>query len=322
MTKAQINKLVKDGDIWPVSSSTDDFDFSDFSYYNSDTKERIYISNDLSLVLRYFFDYFLDYELDEEREGFSQEIKLKEKHYQPGIALKKKLFNDLISEQIDRFNACFSKEDPIYLKNASAKKENFIFDLLAESNNPSKLIEIVKFEIFNGKKIDPTHIENTDISRPLELLRRFYYSDEMEKIYEIILLDENIKYLQKSLSKIENNSGNEHPVTMQGVAIACILKKILLYSSTNLDTAILKYFSGKKTPTKGRRQSLSGFYKGLYDSRTGKIKITISCDNIKTIQGRIDAINGIKYTLTQNELTEAEDLLRQLDKLKNNLNKN
>ena len=71
------------------------------------------------------------------------------------------------------------------------------------------LIETLKFQLFEGKKIRSSNFPFISISDKFKLLDEYFYTQEMEEVYQAAEIDENIKFLQekiKELSHPKNNS--------------------------------------------------------------------------------------------------------------------
>lgn len=215
MTEEQLQQLIKDEDISPgFLDESYPQQFSNYSITSSDGLIHS-VSRDIHEIVRECYYEHLNnlYCKDAIEFGFKIIINDRLNYYPQSKERQIKLLEDLIEEKarvkdaMELIDAAVS-ECEFVLKDSYC---NLLGSIIAESenmwfwkiydDNGLKLLEILKFEIFKGRKIEFT----SDIN--IEEIARFFEQlgeEVFEEVFKNILVLKKIEYLKQRLADIQN----------------------------------------------------------------------------------------------------------------------
>jgi len=200
MTKEQIDILVSDGDILPGEGMLK-------------TKNDLYISmsKEVKLLLNKVLGWYIqdhvygDGFITGTAERFKKRVLSTMNDFLKTNNQKVKFLEEKIQSEILRLE--YLRTDFPWEQTVEDIKECALLHMDNDTLEP--LIETLKFQLFEGKKMRKSDFPFISISDSFKLLDEYFYTQEMEEVYQAAEIDENIKFLQekiKELSPKKNNS--------------------------------------------------------------------------------------------------------------------
>lgn len=196
MTKEQIDILVKDGDIVPGEG---------LIYLH---EKQYGLGEAFFETLKKIFERYLHHKLYGDYFSFSGSIELYQNRIKSRIeelSLSKDQQINFLNSKIQEEVNCLEKLRTGFPWEESIKdrKESWYYHIL---NKLETVIELLKFKILKGEKINSIDFTFTDFLPSFYLLDEYFLSNSMEEIYEVVAIEENIKFLQGKINQIENQN--------------------------------------------------------------------------------------------------------------------
>ncbi len=193
MTSEQINILVKDGDIWPESSSK--YRHTPQAYFtNYDNNETYVVSDELFDILNHIFKDKIRFEVDFEHDLFKTLVTNKMGLISPSKEHKIIFYNTLIQDQNKQLSDIIQGN----YYNTVQELISRTFALLFFENG-MEWIECLKFQILKGENLDTLNLRDPN----LKYLRDFFLTVSMNELYKIATVQKNINYIQKNIIDLD-----------------------------------------------------------------------------------------------------------------------
>lgn len=228
MTREQIKILIGDYDIWPVSSFHSAM--SDCTFIDINQNIEYFISFEMYKIFEQVFDKCLKFEVDFEHRQFKETVINKLKLISPLKEHKIAFYNDLIKELN---NVLETELDQIY--NVSLPTISFAISIwpIFLLKNGMELIECLKFKVLDGGKLESFSFGTIEKkrSKDYKLIENYFFSSTMKKLYFVVTIGENIKYLQNCIAAIDESKNvntikqPKNQATHRDNAIAYIFKQ-------------------------------------------------------------------------------------------------
>jgi len=197
--------LIKDQDIW-LESSTDYHHSAKAWFVDKTNGSTFVVSNQLYSIIERIFKEQLAFECDFEHNVFKEIVANKLRFIGP-LREQKSLF----------YTAQFTEQNNLLSEILSGNFYNTIPQIISLTfnrlfyENGMNWIECIKFKMLKGDKLDRFNFGKVGEPRTpnYHLITEFFKSDSMMRIYELATISENIKYLQKSILKIDTLQSKE-----------------------------------------------------------------------------------------------------------------
>ena len=261
MKKEQLDTLLKDGDLWTnkdyqhylsnryVKDPKGRFRFKESKSFKGNhliesgfeiTIQGVEYRLDMKLykALEQLFEYHVEscFEIDEFKEALNKKLLV----YSTAKDDKIRLFNNRILEEnkkLEDLIGDFWFIDPT----VKSVKSLWCFWLLEEGEH---LIECLKFDVFNGDKI-----EKIELGWPFEKhypglpkIWEYFHTEKMERIFLSVEGLVKIEYLKKLIEGLENPDKKTLSELGSGaLAILCRIKRISIEGKNDAEEVIKKY---------------------------------------------------------------------------------
>ncbi len=258
--------------------------FTEYEFFDNDIQESFRISYNLFAFLEILFEWYLEIEIEREIDGLKSELNQKEPRFGPGKKLRQTLYEAMILERNKEFDGCFLKPD--FNKTGEGQKKMWKYYLIKDESeetqkNLTALIEGIKDKIFDWQPVKVFQKNEIPVLTcfKFNLLRRYFYSSGIEKVFKVCALDASIKYLQDLMNGLDVSEKNESTkisqknglkITNRSHALAHIYK-----IKANIEKDISRREIYEKFPESVAREFYSIGYLG------GHPKIVLTVDDIK-----------------------------------------
>ncbi len=300
VTTEQLSILIKDGDVLQVGIG--DFaslnyihnkQFSSFFFkYEIVSKDESYIyfiSNDIFNIICKIYEAKLNSYIQKNINSYKKRIDnyllLNTTSKEEIASFYKGQISD-INKIILKLYANYLDDDNIERTQKNSWLSDFSFRILIAA-------AWIKFDLFNGKKINP----NKDFSK-IKIDNVVFKTLNENTNFEIVLCLRKILLLKSQSSEIKNVVSD---LTYKQIALVCIIKDIQLYNKESRVEALQKY-----APNKKDQASLFDYYKLLNKKDSVAVEKDIHPQAAKHL---INDLKAIEHLLTPNELIKLNNIV-------------